>query len=202
MQLLGIRRVSRMKEVYQMKTEEVVAIATGVGVIFTAVQAILAFVTIKYFRRQTELMRLQNMRSIFDAWLEGDIARATNDVLLKECYNIEYPKSDITLENYRKRMAAYTLLNPMAFVYYNLEGKHIDNSLRPKFDKSLTHLLNDNYVYKITQESMYVEGFAEYCQKLKENAVSMLSKTETSSSLPIVKTNDQEEEADKVTARR
>jgi hypothetical protein len=125
-------------------------------------------ISIVLYRGTNRLTKLQLLRSNYDAWKDIDTFLLEQPDLLPIVGKLtSTAKSDDTVEVQRKRHLIFLLLNPFYSYFYALQNAYVEERMRKKFDACLRPLLEDTDVFAITQSQVFVEGFAEYCQKLK-----------------------------------
>lgn len=156
-----------------MDTNTAAAIQAWAAIIQTAL-TLLTFIigiviSIVLYQGTNRLTKLQLLRANYDAWKDIDTFLLEQPDLLKIAGKLN-PKAtgDATVETQRKRHLIFLLLNPFYSYFYALQNAYVEDRMREKFDTCLRPLLEDEDVFAITQSEVFVEGFAEYCQKLRQ----------------------------------
>ena len=157
----------KMQIVDSNQVQIILAITQTILAVVSFVASILISLFVYYGTRR--LATVQYMRSSFDAWMTLDTFLLTHPELIPMARKIERPDLvNMTGESDTARLLGFIILNPHVSYYYAMKHGLIEDSLLPTVEKMLSNVLQNDEVYRLTQEEVFAEGFADYCKKLKQ----------------------------------
>ncbi|QDU40800.1 hypothetical protein Mal4_51600 [Maioricimonas rarisocia] len=116
------------------------------------------------------LTKLQLLRANYDAWKDIDTFFLTNPELLPVLNQFTPDAAtDEPEEAQKKRLVAFLMLNPLYSYFYALDKGYVSPRMREQFNHCLKPLVRDPTVLAMIKSQVFVEGFAEYCEKLSNS---------------------------------
>ena len=133
-----------------------------------------ALLTYALYLGTKEFAKFQFLRSNYDAWKDLDLFLLSNPDALKSLHDITAAPGSLYDEtSATQKHLSFLLLNPYYSYYYAIQAGLLSDEMRTKFDKNVKALLVNEPLFRLTQESVFVEGFAEYCDQLRNSGQSV-----------------------------